>query len=88
MGILEPVKPATPAQQTGTSPADPALNPALTTAPGGLSYTPSKPAASKPAIPVQTNPPNMHPDNQYPVDPAAPPQTPTSPRPPAAPPQS
>jgi hypothetical protein len=81
MGIQEPVKPSKPAQQPQTAPA-------LTAAPGGLSYTPSKPAASQPGIPVQTNPPNMHPDNQYPVDPAAPAQTPTSTRPPATPPQS
>jgi hypothetical protein len=44
MGIQEPIKPGTPAQQPQTSPADPSV----TAAPGGLSYTPAKPRPIRP----------------------------------------
>ncbi len=56
-------------------------------APGAMNYTPPAAPKTQPATNVQTNPANMHPDNQYPVDPATPPaQRPTT-QPPTSPPQ-
>jgi hypothetical protein len=73
LGLQEPNKPAPPP----TPPQTPQST-TLTAAPGsGLTIdTSAKPAAKQPSTPLDTNPPNMHPDNQYPVDPAAAPKTP------------
>ena len=77
LGLQEPIKPATPPVTQTIQSTDP-----VTATPGGVSTNPAKTTTVKPGIPVQTNPPDMHPDNQYPVDPATPPKTP-----PATPPQ-
>jgi hypothetical protein len=69
VGVQEPIVPTTP-------PPTQTLKSTAPGAPGGLNENPAnKPKAAKPGVPVQTNPPNMHPDNQYPVDPAAAPKT-------------
>ena len=71
MGLQEPTKP-TPPPAPPQTPQSTTLN----AAPGsGLTIdTAPKPAAKQPTTPLQTNPPNVHPDNQYPVDPATPPK--------------
>jgi hypothetical protein len=86
VGVQEPVKPGTPpviqTPQLTNGTSDPSA-----LAPGAMNYTPPAKPAGKPGTPMQTNPSDMHPDNQYPVDPAAAPKpsnaTPaTSPAPP------
>jgi hypothetical protein len=87
IGVQEPARPTTPSVvQTTKSPANDTSDPSRDT-PGAMNYTP--PARTSPAQPsttLQTNPPNMHPDNQYPVDPATAPKLPPSQTPPTAPP--
>jgi len=50
-----------------------------------MTATPTKPASTQLSPTLQTNPPDMHPDNQYPLDPATAPKP--SPPPSAPPPQ-
>jgi hypothetical protein len=86
LGVQEPNKPSTPpviqAPQPTTITSDPSA-----LAPGAMNYTPPATPKGKPGVPVQTNPADIHPDNQYPVDPATAPKPstttpPTSPAPP------
>jgi hypothetical protein len=85
-GVQEPNKPGSaPNVQTLKSPNDTSDPSAL--APGAVNDNPKKTTpAIQPGVPLQTNPPNMHPDNQYPMDPATAPkppsQSPTAPPPP------
>jgi hypothetical protein len=73
-GVQEPNKPSTPAVvQPLKSPNDTSDPTAL--APGAMNYAPPAPKTDTRGNQLQTNPPNMHPDNQYPVDPAAAPAT-------------
>jgi hypothetical protein len=72
LGLQEPNKPSTPPPPP-TPPQSTTLN--ATPASGLTIDTSAKPAAKQPTTPLQTNPPNVHPDNQYPVDPAIPPKT-------------
>lgn len=84
-GLQEPNQPSTPpVTQPLKSPND--TSDPTAPAPGGVNYTPPRPSPSTPANQLQTNPPNMHPDNQYPVDPAAAPKVPSQTQP-SAPPQ-
>ena len=81
-GVQEPNKPYTPTNvQPLKSPND--TSDPSATAPGAVNFTPPKTPVA-PGTPLQTNPPNMHPDNQYPVDPATAPRSPS--QPPTAPP--
>ena len=62
----------------------PAQRPAGIQDPTGPVSTSTQPPAkaAPPATPLQTNPPNMHPDNQYPLEPAtAPKSAPSTPSP-------
>jgi hypothetical protein len=71
MGLQEPNKPGTPPPP----PQTPQSTTLTATPASGLTIdTSKKPAAKQPSTPLDTNPPNVHPDNQYPLDPATPPK--------------
>jgi hypothetical protein len=72
-GVQEPNAPALlPGNSAPSIPA----TPPVTAAPGGLTVNPGKTTTPPVVQPkVQTAPPNVHPDNQYPVDPATPPHS-------------
>ena len=71
-GVQEPTKPKTPSVIQAPKPTDHTSDP-TPLAPGAVN---DNPATSPKKMQVQpgtnTNPPDMHPDNQYPVDPAIP----------------
>jgi hypothetical protein len=85
-GVQEPTKPSSPSVIQAPQPTSNTSDPTAI-APGAINdKQPSKPSTTKPLPPTDTNPPNVHPDNQYPVDPATPTQPkqqpPTAPTPP------
>jgi hypothetical protein len=89
LGVQEPVIPSTPPVTQTIQPTHHTSDPTAL-APGAVNENPTPKPTAQPGVPVQTNPPNMHPDNQYPMDPATTPKTnPATPptAPPATPPQ-
>ncbi len=77
VGVQEPNKPSTPSVIQTPQPTNNTSDPTAL-APGAVNYTPPATPKGKPGTPVQTNPPNLHPDSQYPLDPATAPKQPNS----------
>ena len=84
-GVQEPSKPGTPSVVQTPQPTNHTSDPTAL-APGAMNASPSAPKTDKPVSTIDTNPPNMHPDNQYPVDPATAPKAPVQSAPGSVPP--